>query len=52
MALKVPGNITTSRGKNTYSDLHKDVVNNLLSLDIDLFLEKKIEKESRYILGI
>lgn len=40
--------ITTARGKNSYSNLHKEVVSTLLKYGIKLKIEKKIKKDNGY----
>lgn len=46
--VETPSQITMSRGKNSYSSVHKLVVEKLLELGIELQIELKLKKEVRY----
>jgi hypothetical protein len=43
-----PALITTSRGKNSYSSIHKELVDELIKLEIIIKIEKKIAKRNGY----
>lgn len=42
------GKITTSRGKNSYSAIHKEIVKKLIKIGIKVGIEKKIPKNNGY----